>query len=184
MNTMKKRTALGLVTFFSALLSGCSINGLGMVDVQHYENETLHAVEIDAWGGHLSTIQEDAGMTLGHTKRIYLYPKGEGGEENKGVTETKGSRQRGQDKGDKGVRTKWSHRTKGSSLAIKHFCAVQQHSGDSVLLPADSTAAAPKASKPGKGGKRGRYPFSGKLGVSHFTQHSQKDARVLISTRL
>ena len=68
-------------TIFGAffLHSGCSINGVGMVDVQHYENITIYMVKMEAWGGHLSTNSADAGITLRHAKRLYLYAKRDGG---------------------------------------------------------------------------------------------------------
>ena len=75
MNKINIITAIGSLSFFTALLSGCSVNGVGMVDVQHYENDSIHMVQMEAWGGHLSTNQADAGITLGHAKRLYLYPK-------------------------------------------------------------------------------------------------------------
>ena len=79
MNIKNIITAFGSLPFFTALLSGCSVNGIGMVDVQHYENDSVYAVKIESWGGHLSTNSADFGITLGHAERLYIYPKGEGG---------------------------------------------------------------------------------------------------------
>lgn len=55
---------------------GCAINDTGpFVSVRHFENDTTHVVELEMWGVHLITNELDAGLTIGHSKKIYLYQK-------------------------------------------------------------------------------------------------------------
>jgi hypothetical protein len=56
-------------------IAGCAVNGSGLVKVRHYENGTAYVVSWEAWGGHLVTDSMDAGLTLGYSKRTYIYPK-------------------------------------------------------------------------------------------------------------
>jgi hypothetical protein len=57
------------------LPAGCAINDKGLVSARYFENESCYLLTQESWGGYLSTRQTDAGLTLGHTKRIMLYPK-------------------------------------------------------------------------------------------------------------
>lgn len=57
------------------LFTGCAVNDKGLVNVHYFENESCYLLTQESWGGYLSTRQTDAGLTLGHTKRIMIYPK-------------------------------------------------------------------------------------------------------------
>jgi hypothetical protein len=67
------RGSLGVVALL--LLAGCAINGHGLVTTRLYESGTAYMLDLEAWGGHLITNLPDAGLTLGHSKRLYIYPK-------------------------------------------------------------------------------------------------------------
>ena len=56
-------------------VTGCAINGKGLVNVHYFENEWSYLVTQESWGGYLSTRQADGGLTLGHAKRTMIYPK-------------------------------------------------------------------------------------------------------------
>lgn len=60
---------------FLLCIAGCAVNGSGLVKVKHYENDTAYVVSWEAWGGHFVTDSMDAGLTLGYSKRTYIYPK-------------------------------------------------------------------------------------------------------------
>jgi len=55
--------------------AGCAINDKGLVKVRYFENESCYLLTQESWGGYLSTRQSDGGLTLGHAKRIMIYPK-------------------------------------------------------------------------------------------------------------
>jgi len=62
-----------------SLGAGCTVNGTGLVGGdrrQYFQNRsgTGRSVMIDVWGINLSTIQGDAGLTLGRTRRTYFLP--------------------------------------------------------------------------------------------------------------
>jgi len=65
---------LGVLLFLN-LIQGCAINNFGIVKVRHFENETVHMVNLKVFGGFLSTNEADAGLTFGFTERRYFYPK-------------------------------------------------------------------------------------------------------------
>jgi len=58
-----------------ALASGCSVNDLGLVRVRHLESDSARVVRLDAWGLQILTRAEDAGLTLGPSERMYVFPK-------------------------------------------------------------------------------------------------------------
>ena len=55
--------------------SGCALNDKGLVKVHRYENDTTYMVSLEVWGGHLIINDVDAGLTLGRSKHLYVYPK-------------------------------------------------------------------------------------------------------------
>jgi hypothetical protein len=57
------------------LINGCAVNDIGLVRVRYFENKSSYLLTQESWGGYLSTRQTDGGLTLGHTKRIMIYPK-------------------------------------------------------------------------------------------------------------
>jgi hypothetical protein len=57
------------------LCTGCAVNQHGLTNARLYENDTAYVLKLDAWGGHLITNSADAGLTIGHSKRLYVYPK-------------------------------------------------------------------------------------------------------------
>ncbi len=59
----------------SLYIAGCAVNGRGFVKARYYENATAYVVSWEVWGGHLVTNSMDAGLTLGYSKRTYIYPK-------------------------------------------------------------------------------------------------------------
>ena len=65
---------VGIVLFFN-LIQGCAVNNIGLVKVRHFENKTVHMVNLKAFGCFLSTNEADAGLTFGFTERRYYYPK-------------------------------------------------------------------------------------------------------------
>src|SRR5262249_26343422 len=56
------------------LCNGCAWNEVG-ARVERRENETSRFVRVDVWGIHLVTGSDDSGVTLGHSRRDYIYPK-------------------------------------------------------------------------------------------------------------
>ena len=66
---------LAFLTINVFLLSGCAIDNYGLVNVRHFENETVHMISKESWGAYLSTNNADAGLVFGHMKKILLYPK-------------------------------------------------------------------------------------------------------------
>ena len=65
---------IGVVLFFN-LIQGCAVNNIGLVKVRHFENKTVHMVNLKTIGGFISTNEADAGLTFGFTERTYFYPK-------------------------------------------------------------------------------------------------------------
>lgn len=68
-----RETTFALCTM--ALVSGCSINDMGFVRVRHFENETARAIQLDAWGAHLTIGTKDSGLTFGHVSRTYVFAR-------------------------------------------------------------------------------------------------------------
>lgn len=56
-------------------VTGCAVNDNGLVSVHYFENKSCYLLTQESWGGYLSTRQADGGLTLGHAKRIMIYPK-------------------------------------------------------------------------------------------------------------
>lgn len=70
--------ASGFAWLLCAACSGCTLNGrplLGPDPRQYFENaaHTGRSVMIDAWGINLSTVDGDAGLTVGRTRRTYYF---------------------------------------------------------------------------------------------------------------
>lgn len=63
---------------FIVLVSGCALNDKGFVKVRRWENDAAYLVCWEAWGGHLVTNAVDAGLTIGRSKRLYIFPKPQG----------------------------------------------------------------------------------------------------------
>jgi hypothetical protein len=59
----------------SMLVTGCGVNNWGCVKVCPFENDSAYVMEIEAWGVHLSSRSIDTGITIGHTKKIYVMRK-------------------------------------------------------------------------------------------------------------
>ncbi len=57
------------------LCTGCAVNDRGLVTTRLYENDTAYVLRLEAWGGHLITNTVDAGLTIGRSRRLYVYPK-------------------------------------------------------------------------------------------------------------
>jgi hypothetical protein len=57
----------------AGLLHGCAVNDIGLVRARHYENDSTLMIDLQAWGAHLLTIPGDAGLTLGYSRRKYLF---------------------------------------------------------------------------------------------------------------
>lgn len=55
--------------------AGCAVNDRGLVTTRLYENDTAYVLRLEAWGGHLITNVVDAGLTIGRSRRLYVYPK-------------------------------------------------------------------------------------------------------------
>ncbi|MCK5353836.1 MAG: hypothetical protein KAJ63_01855 [Methyloprofundus sp.] len=64
-----------VITWLANSVTGCAINNTGLIEVKHFENETIHMVKLKTFGGFLSTNEADAGLTFGFTERQYFYPK-------------------------------------------------------------------------------------------------------------
>ncbi|TXL16622.1 hypothetical protein BMR04_09030 [Methylococcaceae bacterium HT3] len=64
----------GVILLFN-LITGCAVNNFGIVNVKHFENKTVHMVNLKSYGCFLSTHEADAGLTFGFTERWYFYPK-------------------------------------------------------------------------------------------------------------
>jgi len=56
-------------------VTGCAVNGKGLVNVRYFENDSSYLLTQESWGGYLSTRQADGGLTLGHAKRTLIFPK-------------------------------------------------------------------------------------------------------------
>lgn len=61
--------ALALVT------GGCAVDDRGMVRVRRFQNATCRAVELDAWGVHVVTRGYDAGVSIGHSRKVYYFAR-------------------------------------------------------------------------------------------------------------
>lgn len=64
-----------LIGTLIVLFTGCAVNEKGLVSVRYFENESSYLLTQESWGSYLSTRQADGGLTLGHAKRMMIYPK-------------------------------------------------------------------------------------------------------------
>ncbi len=61
-------------TILGVLLSGCSTaSGLLVADV--YRTQGAWVVDIQGFGATMRTLADDAGLTLGYERRVYVYPE-------------------------------------------------------------------------------------------------------------
>ncbi|MGH8525556.1 MAG: hypothetical protein ACREXY_15545 [Gammaproteobacteria bacterium] len=65
----------GMFALILCLCTGCAVNDRGLVTTRLYENDTAYVLRLKAWGGHLITNTVDAGVTIGRSRRLYVYPK-------------------------------------------------------------------------------------------------------------
>ncbi len=65
----------GMIALTLCLCAGCAVNDRGLVTTRLYENDTAYVLRLEAWGGHLITNTVDAGLTIGRSRRLYVYPK-------------------------------------------------------------------------------------------------------------
>jgi hypothetical protein len=65
----------GLSLALATLAQGCSVNDVGLIRVRHLESDSARVVRLEAWGLHLLTRTEDAGVTLGHSDRTYVFAR-------------------------------------------------------------------------------------------------------------
>jgi hypothetical protein len=65
----------GMIALTLCLCAGCAVNDRGLVTTHLYENDTAYVLRLEAWGGHLITNTVDAGLTIGRSRRLYVYPK-------------------------------------------------------------------------------------------------------------
>jgi hypothetical protein len=63
----------GSLLLLATLHWGCAVNDWGLVRVRHAENVTARMVRLETWGAHLVTGANDAGVTLGHSSRTYVF---------------------------------------------------------------------------------------------------------------
>lgn len=54
---------------------GCAVNAFGWAQVSRRESESARSIRIEVWGVHLTTHPEDAGITLGHSLREYVFSR-------------------------------------------------------------------------------------------------------------
>ncbi len=64
-----------MIALIAYLFAGCAVNDRGLVSTRLYENDTAYVLRLEAWGGHLITNAADAGLTIGRSRRLYVYPK-------------------------------------------------------------------------------------------------------------
>jgi hypothetical protein len=64
-----------MIALTLCLCAGCAVNDRGLVTTRLYENDTAYVLRLEAWGGHLITNVVDAGLTIGRSRRLYVYPK-------------------------------------------------------------------------------------------------------------
>lgn len=69
------RTRFWIIGALFIPFAGCAINDKGLVSVRYFENGSCYLLTQESWGVYLSTRQSDGGLTLGHAKRIMIYPK-------------------------------------------------------------------------------------------------------------
>lgn len=55
--------------------SGCAVNAYGLVKVERFENDSAVVVGLRSYGLHMLTHRFDAGVVLGRSTRIYVFPK-------------------------------------------------------------------------------------------------------------
>ena len=65
--------AIILISFL--IVSGCAVNDHGFVDVVHYESASAQIVSLETCGVLVITNELDRGITLGCTRKAYIYPK-------------------------------------------------------------------------------------------------------------
>lgn len=74
MDGWKGVCARGLACGLCALpAAGCAIDAHGFARVQRAHSSAGEICAIESWGLHISTVAGDAGLTLGHTRRVYGY---------------------------------------------------------------------------------------------------------------
>jgi hypothetical protein len=61
------------VALLAVLSAGCAVNDLGLVRVRHYENDSAFVVALQSWGVQLLTIPGNAGLTLGYSRRTFVF---------------------------------------------------------------------------------------------------------------
>lgn len=57
------------------MLSACALNEYGLVKVSRFENASSQAIELKSCGLHLITAHVESSLTIGCSKRIYVYSK-------------------------------------------------------------------------------------------------------------
>ncbi len=55
--------------------TACAIDTHGLARVSMLENATTRVLRVEAWGAHWITHPADAGLTLGHSRREYIYAR-------------------------------------------------------------------------------------------------------------
>jgi hypothetical protein len=56
-------------------LGGCAVDDRGLLDCRWFANDTVWVVAIKAWGVHVTTNRSDAGVTIGHSVKLYGFPR-------------------------------------------------------------------------------------------------------------
>jgi hypothetical protein len=69
---MSSSWLLALVALWS---SACAIDTFGLARVTRAQNDSARMVRVEAWGLHLVTNREDAGLTIGRSRREYVYAR-------------------------------------------------------------------------------------------------------------
>lgn len=65
----------GMLLSALACVAGCAVNDWGVVRVVHSENATARVVGLQAWGAHVRVGVPDAGLTLGISRRTYVFAR-------------------------------------------------------------------------------------------------------------
>lgn len=74
-NVRARRYELPLSLISVALAQACSVNDVGLVRVRHLESDSARVVRLEAWGVQILARSEDAGITLGHSDRTYVFAR-------------------------------------------------------------------------------------------------------------
>lgn len=74
-HTFKRLASIALASSLCLIGNGCAINDHGFVKVERFENASAVVVGLRAYGIHLLTKPYDAGLVIGRSKRIYVFPK-------------------------------------------------------------------------------------------------------------